>query len=174
MLKGTLVNLSIIEREDLPTVKQWSNDIDFNGEFEPFEQQSLSDLQKQHDNLKDGQWYFIEKKDGVKIGFIVHWKSHSHIGIGYMLVPEERGRGFGSEAVRIMVDYLFLHKEIVRIQAETHPSNMASQRILEKAGFSKEAIIRKVFFSRGVSRDTALYSILREEWGKPQILLRGK
>jgi hypothetical protein len=54
MLKGTFVNLSIIEREDLPTVKQWSKDIDFNGEFEPFEQQSLSDLQKQHDNLKDG------------------------------------------------------------------------------------------------------------------------
>jgi RimJ/RimL family protein N-acetyltransferase len=91
-----------------------------------------------------------------------------------MLVPEERGRGFGSEAIRIMVDYLFLHKEIVRIQAETHPSNMASQRILEKAGFSKEAIIRKVFFSRGVSRDKALYSIFREEWGKPQILPRGK
>lgn len=68
MLRGTLVNLSVIEKEELPLVKQWSNDIDFNGEFEPFEQQSLSDLQKQYDNQKDGQWYFIEKKDGVKIG----------------------------------------------------------------------------------------------------------
>lgn len=91
-----------------------------------------------------------------------------------MLVPEERGKGFGSEAVKLMVDYLFLHKDIVRIQAETHPSNTASQGILVKAGFSKEAIIRKVFFSRGVYRDTALYSILREGWREPKILPKGK
>ena len=54
-----------------------------------------------------------------------------------MLVPEERGKGYGGESVQLMVDYLFLTKDVVRIQAETHPQNEASSRVLEKAGFSK-------------------------------------
>lgn len=69
-----------------------------------------------------------------------------------------------------MVDYLFLHKSIVRVQAETHPDNLASQRVLEKAGFQKEGSIRQSFFSRGVYRDTAMWSILRQEWKAPKIL----
>jgi RimJ/RimL family protein N-acetyltransferase len=76
-----------------------------------------------------------------------------------MLVPDERGKGYGSESVQLIVDYLFLNKYIVRIQAEIHPQNEASSRVLEKAGFSKEGILRKSFFSRGVWRDTTLYSI---------------
>jgi RimJ/RimL family protein N-acetyltransferase len=87
-----------------------------------------------------------------------------------MLAPQERGKGYGTEVVQMMVDYLFLHKDIVRIQAETHPGNLGSQRVLEKVGFSKEGIIRCSFFSRGVYRDTAMWSILREEWKEPKIL----
>jgi ribosomal-protein-alanine N-acetyltransferase len=75
--------------------------------------------------------------------------------------------------VRIMVDYLFLSREIVRIQAEMHPDNVASQRVLEKSGFTMEGLIRKSFFSRGRYRDTAMWSILREEWKEPKILPLG-
>jgi RimJ/RimL family protein N-acetyltransferase len=75
--------------------------------------------------------------------------------------------------VQIIVDYLFLHMDIVRVQAETHPDNIASRRVLEKAGFRAEGIIRKSFFSRGVYRDTSMHSILREEWKSPKILPLG-
>jgi RimJ/RimL family protein N-acetyltransferase len=92
--------------------------------------------------------------------------------IGYAVLPNERRKGYGSEAIEIIVDYLFLTKNIVRIQAETHPENIASQKVLEKAGFKKEGIIRKSFFSRGVWRDTAMFSIIREEWKEPKILTR--
>jgi ribosomal-protein-alanine N-acetyltransferase len=70
--------------------------------------------------------------------------------IGYAIVKEERGKGYGSEAIKMIVDCLFLEKKIVRIQAETHPNNTASQRVLEKNGFQKEGFIRKSFYSRGV------------------------
>ena len=126
-------------------------------------------MEKQFDKLIEGQWFFIEKKDGTKIGFIAHFVAHGTT-IGYALLPDERGKGYGTEAVEIMVDYLFLTKNIVRIQAETHPENIASQRILEKAGFRKEGIVRRSFFSRGVWRDTALLSIIREEWKESKIL----
>jgi ribosomal-protein-alanine N-acetyltransferase len=49
---------------------------------------------------------------------------------------------------------------------------MASQRVLEKAGFKKEGIVRKCIFIRGEWRDEFLYSILREEWKEPQILTK--
>lgn len=117
--------------------------------------------------------FFIEKKDGVKIGFLAHFVTHGKLtAIGYALLPDERGKGYGSEAVKILVDYLFLSKDISRIQAETHPKNVASQRVLEKAGFVKEGIIRRSFFSRGEWRDTTLFSVLREEWKEPKILTR--
>jgi ribosomal-protein-alanine N-acetyltransferase len=136
-------------------------------------QETKADLERQYDKLTEGQWYFVEKMDGTKIGFIAHFLTQGKLtAIGYALLPNERGKGYGSEAVKIIVDYLFLSKNIVRIQAETHPENKASQRILEKAGFNKEGTIRKSFFSRGVWRDTAMLSVLREEWKEPKILTR--
>lgn len=173
MLKGHSIDLEVAEKSDLPLFKQWNNDVDFVGEFEPFTQDSLSDLEKQFDEKGEAQWFLIQKKDGTRIGYIAHFKSKGCIAIGYMLVPGERGKGYGSEAVQIMVDYVFLHKDTVRIQAETHPENIASQQVLVKAGFRKEGVIRSSFFSRGVYRDTAMYSILRSEWQKPKILPLG-
>ena len=175
MLDGKKVNLNLVERSELPVLKQWVNDVHFVGEFEPISQETLVDLENQYDSLggEKGQWFFVEKKDEAKIGYIAHFKSKGCIAIGYMLVPNERGKGYGSEAVQLMVDCLFLTKDTVRIQAETHPQNKASSKVLEKAGFSKEGVIRKSFFSRGVWRDTALYGILREEWKEPKILPKG-
>jgi ribosomal-protein-alanine N-acetyltransferase len=170
LLLGRKVNLNLVEKADLPVLRAWVNDMDFIGEFEPISQDTLGDLEKQYDNLAGGQWFFVEKKDGTKVGYIAHFKSKGCVAIGYMLVPNERGKQFGTEAVQLIVDYLFLTKEIVRIQAETHPENIASQRVLEKAGFTWEGLIRKSFFSRGTYRDTAMWSILREEWKGPKLL----
>jgi RimJ/RimL family protein N-acetyltransferase len=69
-----------------------------------------------------------------------------------------------------MVDYLFLSRDIVRIQAHTDLRNVASQKVLEKVGFKKEGTIRKNLFVRGEWRDAYLYSILREEWKDPKTL----
>jgi len=60
----------------------------------------------------------------------------------------------------------------MRIQAQTDQRNVASQRVLEKAGFKKEGTLRKNFFMRGEWTDDYIYSILREEWKEPKILTR--
>ena len=90
--------------------------------------------------------------------------------IGYGVVPNERGKGYCTEAVKIAVNYLFLSKPVVRIQAHANIRNKASQTVLEKAGFKKEGIVRKRIFVRGSWRDEFLYGILREEWKDPKIL----
>jgi RimJ/RimL family protein N-acetyltransferase len=173
MLKGKKIDLVLAEKKDLSILRDWLNDVDFVGGYEPFQQQTLSELEKQYDSKNEHNEYFVQKKDGTKIGLVVHFKAGDQYGIGYMLLPAERMKGYGGEAVQIMVDYLFLHKNIVRIQAETHTANMASQRVLEKTGFKREGTLRKTFFSRGVWRDTAMFSIIREEWKTPKILPLG-
>jgi aminoglycoside 6'-N-acetyltransferase len=62
-----------------------------------------------------------------------------------------------------MLDYLFLSKDVARIQATVHMKNAASQKVLERVGFRKEGILRKSSFRRGEWTDTILFSILREE-----------
>jgi RimJ/RimL family protein N-acetyltransferase len=87
-------------------------------------------------------------------------------------VPNERRRGYATEAIIIMVDYLFFSKTIERVQAKADPENTASCKVLEKAGFKREGILRKTFFSRGKWKDDCMFSILREEWKEPKILTK--
>ena len=173
MLKGHIVDLELMDRADLPVLREWETDPEFMGECEPLEQSNLTSLEKIFDGKGDSQWYFVRKKDGTRVGYICHFETSGCRGIGYVLLRSEWGKGYGTEAVQLMVDYLFLKKDIVRIQAETHPDNKSSQRVLEKAGFVREGIRRRAFFSRGVWRDTALWSIIREDWKAPRLLPLG-
>ena len=172
MLEGETVNLRIVEREDLPQILEWFNNPEFSGRYDPLDAlQSMTEIEKKYDELSpEEKWFIIEKKDGCKVGFIGHFTSGRLFEIGYSLVPSERGKGYCTEAVKIMVDYLFLSKDIVRIQAGTNVENKASQKVLEKAGFKREGIMRKGLFVRGTWVDVCMYSILREEWKEPKML----
>ena len=172
MLEGKNVNLRIVEREDLPLLLEWDSNPDFRGEFDQLREETKTDLEKLYDNLKDSQWFIIEKKDGTKIGNIGHLLSAGEVEIGYFVVPKERRKGYAGEAILIMVDYLFLSKDLERIQAKADPENIASCKALEKTGFKREGILRKTFFSRGKWKDDCMYSILREEWKEPKILTK--
>ena len=173
LLEGKNVNLRMVEKEDLPLLQEWWNNPEFAGIYNPLDsQQSKTDIEKQYEKLdaEKKAWFLILKKDGSKIGFLgmdvfgIWWQ------IGYVLVPSERGKGYCTEAVQLAVDYLFMSKNIVRIQAGTLTENVASQRVLEKSGFQREGIIRKGLFSWGNWVDICLYGILREEWKEPKIL----
>jgi ribosomal-protein-alanine N-acetyltransferase len=172
LLEGKNVNLRIMEREDLATLHEWNNNPEFMGEYEELKQESKAELEKTYDNLKDERWFFVQKKDGTKIGYVAHFLADGQTELGYFIVPKERKKGYVSEAIQIMIDYLFLSRDIVRIQAQADPENVASWKALEKAGFQKEGILRKAFYCRGKWRDDLISSILREEWKAPKILTK--
>ena len=83
------------------------------------------------------------------------------IGIG--LAPEFRGRGYGSAAQQLVVRYLFAHTQANRVEATTEFTNVAEQRALEKAGFTREGILRGTTFRQGRWHDHVIYSVLRDE-----------
>jgi RimJ/RimL family protein N-acetyltransferase len=177
LLEGETVNLKVMEKEDLPLLAEWLNEPEMSGIYWFPIQRSKAELEKSFEPSPfEYKEFIIEKKDGTKIGRIVHFNTVTMMGriqeIGFELISSERGKGYATEAAKMMVDYLFLTKGVPCIQATTDAENATSQRVLEKAGFKKEGLMRKRFFANGEWRDFLLFSILREEWKEPKILTR--
>jgi RimJ/RimL family protein N-acetyltransferase len=84
-----------------------------------------------------------------------------NIGIG--LLVRARGRGYGTQAQRMLAEYLFAHTQLNRIAAETEEGNAAEQRSLEKAGFTREGVLRGSLFRAGQWRDMVSYSMVRAD-----------
>jgi RimJ/RimL family protein N-acetyltransferase len=86
--------------------------------------------------------------------------------MGLVLVSEARGHGYGTEAQRLLVDYLFAHTQLNRVEATTEAGNRAEQRSLEKAGFTREGVLRGYGFRDGEWRDHVVYSVVRSDLKK--------
>jgi RimJ/RimL family protein N-acetyltransferase len=176
LLEGKNVNLRIIEKEDVPLLVDWWSDPSFGEYFSPIQTTNEAMEKFLESTVFETKGFIIEKKDGSKIGYIWHFNFlnayMNMLEIGYGLVPSERGKGYCTEATQLMVDYLFLSKDIVRIFATTHPKNVISQKILGKVGFKREGTMRKCYFCRGEWTDMLIFSILREEWKGPKILTK--
>lgn len=78
----------------------------------------------------------------------------------YWLAPEAWGRGLATRALGMAVDYLLLSCGARRIQALVSPENMASMRVLEKAGFRNEGFLRNYFPAKsGKLLDVHMYAL---------------
>jgi RimJ/RimL family protein N-acetyltransferase len=170
------VNLKIVEKEDLPSLLEWFNDPEFHGRYNPLVQLSMAEMEKCFDRPNRPKSFLMQKKDGTKVGIIesrdvIPNKSDVFgLELAYSMLPGERGKGYCTEAINLLLDFLFLSSAVARVQVITDTKNAASLRVLEKTGFRKEGTIRKFMFSRGEWRDGYLCSILREEWKGPRVL----
>ena len=85
--------------------------------------------------------------------------------IGIALLPEFRGRGFGREAQRLLIDFLFERDPMLhRVQSDTAVDNLAEQRALLAIGMVEEGRVRDAEYRDGRHHDHFLYGILRAEW----------
>lgn len=92
---------------------------------------------------------------------VAYWDAFE---LSYQLYADEyAGRGFVTEAVQLLVDYLFSTKKEHRIHLVIVGENGASRRIAEKCGFSLEGTVRGAFFNAGRNQDVLLYSLLRTD-----------
>ncbi len=84
--------------------------------------------------------------------------------LGYWLVPEVHGRGYGKEAVSLVIEYVFRTYDTPAVGAEAFDFNDASRGLLESLGFAEEGRRRKYMFVDGEHRDMVQYGLLRREW----------
>lgn len=153
-----------MESDDLEWFTEWNSDINYTGQYEPVEVSSRHSIEKWFNDENRNSWWVIEESKGVPVGQMITGPDGNHQYLGYIIHPDHRNKGYCTEAVDLMVDYLFLSKNIVRVQAEVNPENKASIRVLEKTGFTLEGVRRNVVFMHGKYNDGAFYSKLRDEW----------
>jgi [ribosomal protein S5]-alanine N-acetyltransferase len=84
--------------------------------------------------------------------------------IGYTLDKSHNGKGYTTEAVRLLVDFGFKELKLHRIEAGVMPHNLGSIRVLEKAGFHKEGIARKNVEINGKWEDHQVLAIINEAY----------
>jgi ribosomal-protein-alanine N-acetyltransferase len=110
-------------------------------------------------------WAITLKGNPKLIGIIGHYRirpEHYRSEIGYMILPEYQGKGIMSEAIKEVVKYGFEVMKLHSIEAIIDPENFASEKVLQKNGFTKEAHLKENEYYEGRFLDTVIYSILNQ------------
>lgn len=169
------VRLRDITLDDADMLDAWSADKRDSGGFNDFgtgpnliDRDALA--KGPYRNERNGMLIIERVADGAPIG-TVGWHRVTYgpnpesavWNFGIDLVPEARGQGHGSEAQRLLADWLFEHTEANRVEASTDLENIAEQRALEKAGYTREGIARGAQFRAGRYRDLVTYARLRSD-----------
>jgi RimJ/RimL family protein N-acetyltransferase len=84
--------------------------------------------------------------------------------IGYTLSPEHQGHGYATEAVRLLLTYLFTVRGKHRVTAYCDARNAASIALLERLGLRREGHLRENSWAKGEWTDDLVYALLQHEW----------
>jgi [ribosomal protein S5]-alanine N-acetyltransferase len=167
------VRLRPIEEADLDALRRFDVDPSSRG---PYLSSGFRSPQHRRRRWEEDGWLGADSgqlavalPDGTLAG-IVSWRSIQTGGpdggcleIGALLFPEHRGKGLGTTAQRLLVEYLFATTLANRLQAITNVENLAEQKALERAGFRREGVMRGLAFDGGRWHDGVLYARLRDD-----------
>jgi len=171
MLKGRSITLRPVLETDLDQLYTYHVDVANRGDYYPHGIVSETEYKKRF--RESGYWgrdegvlLIIGETDRI-IGSIEFFKTVSYLDeyeLSYLIfLPEHRGKGAITEAVNLMLRYLFETKRMNRIRLIIHPDNAASRRVAEKCGFRHEGTARGAWFNKGKHQDVEVYAILRHE-----------
>ncbi len=171
MAKSENITLEPLRSIDLPIFFEWINDRDqvlFNAPYKPVSEMQhrcwFETIQTRSDVIIFG--IHLQKKKKLigscqlhNINFI-HRNAELQIRIGDI---DERGHGYGYEAVTLLLDFAFKDLNLVRVYLQAFSSNVKAIQLYEKAGFKQEGLLRQAAHIDGDYLDVALMAILREE-----------
>jgi RimJ/RimL family protein N-acetyltransferase len=159
-----------ITPEDLETLWRWSRSADAYGDFLSPEHLNREELTQRC--LSGMLWsdreklFIIEKRDDTALGTIHYWLSSGKPDTVTVAVkiaePGERNKGYGTEAQKFLLIYLFDKMKILHVEMYTDLDNLAQQRCLKKLGFS--LIETLTYDDSGIRRTGNLYRISRTEY----------
>jgi [ribosomal protein S5]-alanine N-acetyltransferase len=171
VLKGKSVQLRPVRQSDLQELYTRHIDLANRGDFFPWS--FLSEIEFRRRFEKNGFWekeeglLLIVEKAGNLLGHIEFFQTVSYLDeleLSYQIYDQaERGHGYTTEAVTLLVRYLFGYQKTNRIRLIIHPENGASRRVAEKCGFTHEGTARGAWYHLGTSHDVEVYAILRDE-----------
>jgi RimJ/RimL family protein N-acetyltransferase len=171
MLDGERITLRPAREGDLDALYTHHLDLASRGRFFPLGVVSEPKFRRQF--AETGFWeedeglLLIVNPDDEIAGHIEFFKPVDYwdaYELSYQLYGDRfAGRGWVTEAVQLLVDYLFATKKKHRIQLVIVPDNAASLRIAAKCGFTTEGTARGAFYNDGRSQDVVICSLLRTD-----------
>ena len=174
MIEGKKINIRIFREADLEDYLHFANKVADVGEFWPVTMFSEMMIRKMF--LEDGLWgenggkLLITDKNNKMIGNLNLYRGIRYVDgfeIGYRVFrPEDRGKGYTTEAIRLFTPYMFRLKPINRLQICCVPGNIGSIKAAEKCGYQYEGTMRQATYIKGKFHDVNMYSMLREDWEK--------
>jgi RimJ/RimL family protein N-acetyltransferase len=165
---GTVV-LRRWEEDDLGCVEEGSRDPEIPqgttvpATFTPAEGRAW--IERQWGRLQKGEGLSLaiaEARSGEALGNInlLFRQQPGAAAIGYWLVERVRGCGLGSRAVALLAHWALADTPLERVEALVLQDNFASQRVLEKAGFRREGLLRSYLVIGDGRADALIYSLL--------------
>jgi RimJ/RimL family protein N-acetyltransferase len=174
VIRGELVSLRPLTAADLERAERVANDPEYNGPFGTFALTADGDVRRRFEldgylNHDHGRLIVVDAS-GATVGVVSYIAifhgpppSNRVYNIGIDIDPAHRRRGYGAAAQALLARYLFDTYTIERVEASTDVENTPEQRALERAGFTREGILRHAQWRAGAWRDVCLYSKLRGE-----------
>jgi RimJ/RimL family protein N-acetyltransferase len=174
VLEGTGVRLRPLTPTDLSAVFAWYNDPEIVAPFDRFSVDTFDEFSTAvasagADPASLAPRFAIERKDGgTVVGVVGCYRAHpvlEYTDVWYIVGDRAaRGKGFGREAVHLLVDHLFATEALERVGATCDVENVASVHLLEGLDFRLEGTLRSALFHHGRWHDVRVYGVTRAEW----------
>jgi RimJ/RimL family protein N-acetyltransferase len=169
VLKGEKIRLRPVDEADLDRLYKFHQDIGNRGSYFPIGVMAKSVFTRRFHETgfwedEEGMLLIVGDDDQI-IGHIEFFGTVPYLDeleLSYHIyTSEQSGKGVATEAVKLMMGYLFDSKKNNRIRLIIHPDNAASKRVAEKCGFQHEGTARGAWFHQGRNQDVEVFAMLR-------------
>ena len=171
LLRGDVIELRLIRENDLVPLYDLLSNLDTRGSYFPLGVMSEPTLAAKFNkngfwDQEEGMLLMVNDTDEI-VGEIEYFPIIHYLQgyeISYQVFGSQyAGKGYTTDAVNLLVDYLFGRKRVNRMQLNIHPSNTPSKKVAEKCGFTFEGLMRGCWFHQGEYHDLEIWSLLRDE-----------
>ena len=174
ILQGEQIRLTAVSKEDLSAIARWYEDAGFARLFDatpvaPRNKAQWTKWLEEQQDADDGFLFAIrETNAGAIIGYLeldgILW-THGNGWLGIGLGDRKHwGRGYGQEAVELVLKFAFHELNLHRVQLTVFSYNQRAIALYEKLGFIQEGVFREHIQRDGRRYDMILYGLLRREW----------
>jgi RimJ/RimL family protein N-acetyltransferase len=162
-LSDGVVELRLIDKRDLDTIKRAARDPEVGRRFGLLKARPSEYFTRYRELSRAGSGaaFAICDVGGDCCGVVtVERRDPGRVELGYWLLPEGRGRGRATRALRLVSRWALSQPGVARLELGTSPENTASQRVAERSGFRREGVLRSYHVVNGRREDAVFFSLV--------------
>lgn len=126
--------------------------------------ETIANLKKWRTGVDEFSWAVCESANGPALGRIsLFTRGRDVWEAACMIAPQARGKNLAARALADAIDFIFDEKQARRVFADVDPDNIASLRVFERLGFTREGVLRANWETHIGERDSVIFGLLRRD-----------